>query len=260
MGYRKDIIIKADAGDYMKELDKNYLAPIASKSMVDIVVSRLTEAIISGELKPGDQIPVESELVRKFGVGRNTVREAVRILVAYGVLTIRRAEGTYVCDGFSPKVLNPMVYSIILRSGSSFNELIGLREVVENGIMQMLLEKRISEEQWKVLYQKYEKLRGYLMEDPPDFQKIADADIEFHDELARSTENAAIMIVHSNIVELTKASRLKTIETVIQKGDRQNLIDTHKNLLDKLAGTNMEELYQAINDSYFYWRGVYKDQ
>ena len=42
MGYRKDIIIKADAGDYMKELDKNYLAPIASKSMVDIVVSRLT--------------------------------------------------------------------------------------------------------------------------------------------------------------------------------------------------------------------------
>lgn len=69
MGYRKDIIIKADAGDYMKELDKNYLAPIASKSMVDIVVSRLTEAIISGELKPGDQIPVESELVRKFGVG-----------------------------------------------------------------------------------------------------------------------------------------------------------------------------------------------
>ena len=45
--------------------------------------------------------------------------------------------------------------------------------------MQMLLEKRISEEQWKVLYQKYEKLRGYLMEDPPDFQKIADADIEF---------------------------------------------------------------------------------
>lgn len=126
--------------------------------------------------------------------------------------------------------------------------------------MQMLLEKRISEEQWKVLYQKYEKLRGYLMEDSPDFQKIADADIEFHDELARSTENAAIMIVHSNIVELTKASRLKTIETVIQKGDRQYLIDTHKNLLDKLAGTNMEELYQAINDSYFYWRGVYKDQ
>ena len=44
------------------------------------------------------------------------------------------------------------------------------------------------------------------------------------------------------------------------KEDRQYLIDTHKNLLDKLAGTNMEELYQAINDSYFYWRGVYKDQ
>ena len=64
----------------------SYLAPINNRSMVDIVISRLTDAIINGELKPGDQIPVEPELVRTLGVGRNTVREAVRILVAYGVL------------------------------------------------------------------------------------------------------------------------------------------------------------------------------
>ena len=84
----------------------SYLAPINNRSMVDIVISRLTDAIINGELKPGDQIPVEPELVRTLGVGRNTVREAVRILVAYGVLEIRRAEGTYVCDGFSPKAVS----------------------------------------------------------------------------------------------------------------------------------------------------------
>ena len=179
-------------------------------------------------------------------------------MVAYGVLVIRRAEGTYVCDGFSPKILNPMVYSIILRRGSSFNELIGLREVVENGIMQMLLEKRIPEAHWTLLYQKYDQLKAYLLEEPPDFQKIANADIEFHEELVRATENHAIITVHNNIVELTKVSRLKTIETVIRNGERQYLIDTHKNLLDKLAGTSMEALYQAINDSYFYWRDTYK--
>lgn len=241
----------------MAESKKRYLAPISNQSIVDIVIDRLTEAIINGELKPGDQIPVETELAHKFGVGRNTVREAIRILVAYGVLVIRRAEGTYVNTGFSPKVLNPMVYSIILRSNGSFHELIGLREVIENGIMQMLLEKRIPDETWKLLYQKFETLKSYLLEDTPDFQKIADADIEFHQELANATENNAICFVHNNIVELTKASRLKTIESVIQKGDRQYLIDTHRNILEKLSGTSMEELYKAINDSYFYWRDTY---
>ena len=76
--------------------------------------------------------------------------------------------------------------------------------------------------------------------------------------MVRATENHAIITVHNNIVELTKVSRLKTIETVIRNGERQYLIDTHKNLLDKLAGTSMEALYQAINDSYFYWRDTYK--
>ena len=238
----------------------SYLAPINNRSMVDIVISRLTDAIINGELKPGDQIPVEPELVRTLGVGRNTVREAVRILVAYGVLEIRRAEGTYVCDGFSPKVLDPMVYGIILQKESAYSELIGLRKVVENGIMQLLLEQRMPEETWKLLYEKCDQLVAYLEADPPNIEKIADADIVFHQELARATNNVAIVTIHDTIVELTKASRLKTIEEVFSKGDRQYLIDTHIKLLEKLAGTSMEELYQAINDSYFYWRDVYKKE
>ena len=79
-------------------MEKKYLAPINSKSMVQIVIDRITGAIIDGELKPGDQIPTEPELSSLFNVGRNTVREAIRILVAYGVLEIRRAEGTFICD------------------------------------------------------------------------------------------------------------------------------------------------------------------
>ena len=75
--------------------------------MVQIVIDRISGAIIDGELRPGDKIPTEPELSAMFNVGRNTVREAIRILVAYGVLEIRRAEGTFVCDGFSPQIINP---------------------------------------------------------------------------------------------------------------------------------------------------------
>ena len=74
---------------------------IKNKSVVQTVVDSITKAIIAGDLKPGDKIPTEMELAESFGVGRNSIREAIKILVYYGVLEIRRAEGTFVCDGFN---------------------------------------------------------------------------------------------------------------------------------------------------------------
>lgn len=78
-----------------------YLKKINRSSVVQRVIDRLTEAIVSGELKPGDRIPTEMELAEQMGVARNSIREAVKILVYIGVLEIRRADGTFVCDGFS---------------------------------------------------------------------------------------------------------------------------------------------------------------
>ena len=54
-----------------------YLLPIQASSVVDSVVSRLVSAIMSGELKPGMKIPTEPDLVKAFGVGRSTIREAI---------------------------------------------------------------------------------------------------------------------------------------------------------------------------------------
>ena len=58
---------------------------IKSKSVVQTVVDSITKAIIAGDLKPGDKIPTEMELAESFGVGRNSIREAIKILVYYGV-------------------------------------------------------------------------------------------------------------------------------------------------------------------------------
>ena len=75
------------------------LKRIKSESVVQQIIDSLVEAMIRKELRPGDQIPTEMELAESLGVGRNSVREAIKILVYFGVLEIRRAEGTYVCEG-----------------------------------------------------------------------------------------------------------------------------------------------------------------
>jgi len=236
----------------MEETKGRYLTPIKAASVVDTVVSRITNAIMNGELKPGTQIPTETELANAFGVGRNTIREAIRILVAYGILEIRRADGTYVCDGFSPKVLDPMLYGIILQKESAYKELVGLRKLIDNGILQLLYETGISEDEWKKLYAKHKDLVDCFAQGEKDPQKIAEKDIAFHHELALATHNIAVVTTYDTIVQITKDFLLKTIEDIL-KDSPEHIIKSHSDILEKLAGDDPEALYKTIERSYCFW-------
>src|SRR5690554_2813919 len=94
--------------------EKNMLKKIDNKTVVEKIVEQITEAIISKQLKPGDKIPTELELIERFGVGRNSVREAIKMLSAQGVLEIRRGDGTYIAKEIYPSVIDSLVYSLIL--------------------------------------------------------------------------------------------------------------------------------------------------
>ena len=236
------------------EHKKRFLAPIYSTSVVQQVIDRLSNAIIDGELKPGDKLPTEPELASLFKVGRNSIREAVRILVAYGVLEIRRPEGTYVCTDFSAKMINPMLYHIILQKENAYQDLVDLRKMIENGVMHMVLEKNITEAELNGIQLCCDKLVNRLKNTPNDTQAILEADIAFHDEIAKATRNSLIPLIHSVVVELTRDSRAQTIQEVIRKGDVQYLIDTHIRLMDVIRSRDFKNLDQALNDSYFFWK------
>ncbi|MCK7548367.1 FadR/GntR family transcriptional regulator [Marinobacter koreensis] len=72
------------------------LEKIRKGSLVETAIQSLRQAIESGDWRVGDKLPVESDLSESLGVGRNTVREAVRVLVHVGMLETRQGDGTYV--------------------------------------------------------------------------------------------------------------------------------------------------------------------
>lgn len=70
--------------------------PLARHSLADAVVGRLQQQLSLGVYQPGDKLPSEPELMVQFGVGRSTIREAVRILANTGLVTVRQGSGTMV--------------------------------------------------------------------------------------------------------------------------------------------------------------------
>ncbi|WP_210491837.1 FCD domain-containing protein [Patulibacter sp. SYSU D01012] len=72
------------------------LRPTARPRLSDQVIDQLRGLVAAGEWPVGTRIPTEPALVAQLGVGRNTVREAVRALVHAGLLDVRQGDGTYV--------------------------------------------------------------------------------------------------------------------------------------------------------------------
>src|ERR1700760_1539172 len=75
---------------------KQQTTPIQRHSLADAVVSKLQQQLSLGAYQPGEKLPSEPELMAQFGVGRSTIREAIRILANTGRLTVRQGSGTYV--------------------------------------------------------------------------------------------------------------------------------------------------------------------
>jgi DNA-binding FadR family transcriptional regulator len=100
------------------------------------VAEQLRQLILKGELAPGDRLPVEGELCAIFGVSRSTIREALRVLAARGLVrTVRGTTGgTFVAKTDAPKVSQYLETSRGLMSGAdaiTVAEILEARELVE---------------------------------------------------------------------------------------------------------------------------------
>jgi len=72
------------------------LPPVDRRSLVTAAIDILRGKVQDGTWQIGDRIPAEAELARALSVGRNTIREAVRVLSHSGMLEVRQGDGTYV--------------------------------------------------------------------------------------------------------------------------------------------------------------------
>lgn len=229
------------------------LQPLGNKSVVDRIIDRLTQAIIDKELLPGQKIPTETELCESMQVGRNSVREAIKVMVAMGVLVIRRSEGTFVTEGFSERMLDPMVYGLILEGGGSA-AVIELRKLFDTGMLQLAISKRTDPEVAE-LAEALNEMAESVQETPTEEVMLRE-DVRFHRLIGKMAKNPLAEKLSVVIERLTLPSRRNAVRSFIESKDHSGFIRKHRDLLHVIEERDDAAVGRIIDDHYSHWKSV----
>ncbi|MDO4307390.1 MAG: FadR/GntR family transcriptional regulator [Eubacteriales bacterium] len=187
------------------------------------VEDELMNFILEEPLEVGQKIPNEFELAEKFGVGRSTIREAVKGLVSKGILEVRRGSGTYVISTSSLEE-DPLGLSRFQDKYKLALELFEVRLMLEPEIASLAAEYATKEEgeQLKVLCDEVERLYR-------EGKNHTKKDIEFHTCIARCSKNRVVetLIPVINTAVLTFAKL--THRTLMQE-----TIETHREITNAI--------------------------
>lgn len=220
-------------------------------SVVNQVVKQITDSIIAGDLKPGDKLPTEPELCENFGIGRNAVREAIKILEAYGVVYIKRAEGTFVNDSYNHKMLDPMLYGILLDKNLRIN-IIQVRKVLDTGMLYQII-SMITDEKMDKIQQEFESLKTVVLGEGVAAKQVLQADVDFHRALVESTGNPILCNMHEYVDRITTPSREKTVELVLEKNQAEKFILLHQKIINLLLEKNYQNIESVLAEHYQFW-------
>jgi GntR family transcriptional repressor for pyruvate dehydrogenase complex len=159
----------------------------------DKVADVMLQAILSKRLQVGDRLPSERELGEQFGVSRTVVREAVRALVAKGVIEVRSGSGLRVAAVDAAAVTESM--SLFLRGGTlDFEKVHEVRALLEVHIAGLAAERATTADlaRLREVHERMEREAG-------DVESAARDDLEFHRAIATATQNDLYLLLLDSI-------------------------------------------------------------
>ena len=214
------------------------MKPIERVPIVGQVVTNIQELLTERNLKPGDKIPTEKELYEMFGVGRSTVREALRMLQAKGLVEIIQGRGAFVAEkSDDPQISAVNWFKTLSDKVADFME---VRIAVEPLCTRLAIQ-RASRQEIANIEMAYNLLVQSVESKDP--LKLASYDEAFHMEIARTTHNELLINIQIAIKECFLETRVKSF-TIPERV--MGVINPHKNILNAFYTKDPEAGYNAM--------------
>lgn len=224
-------------------------------SAVSQVFDNIINEIIEGQLRPGDRLPTESELSEKYHIGRNSVREAIKQLQAFGILYIRRADGTFVSENYNQKMLDPLLYSLILQD-HDWRYFVQLRSAMEIGVMCLAIDSDRREESVARLEELVCSMEKEVKRARPSVDRLLELDLAFHETISSAVSNPMVDSVTNYIARLTVPSRRATTRKWLKDKNENRFVDLHCQIVDVLKTRDKSRIEEVVEAHYAIWSSI----
>jgi DNA-binding FadR family transcriptional regulator len=236
-------------------LNMTSIAPIRHRKLADDVQERLLSMIQEGDLKPGDPLPSERELMQSLSVGRPAIREAMQGLHRMGLLDIRHGGRARISEPSMARLIEPMretMRHLLSHSPASLEHLKEARAIFEMEMVRIAARKRTKAD--------IERLRRILeaqaaaRHEPKMFR---DLDGQFHREIAAIGGNPILTAVSEALFRWLTDFHVDLVQF---PGLEHLTIAEHQALLDAIEGRNPTLAAKSMGDHLYRANSLYRQR
>ena len=206
---------------------------IQKTNTYQLIAERLVGEIVQSDLSAGEFVPTEREIAERYGVGRSSVRESLRLLEAHQV--IRPAPGGSYVVGSAASVMEPALQMLVALGGASLMELQQLRRLLEIEAVDKAVQNASHDD-----IRKLQSTVRLMIENRRDLSAALRADLEFHVTIAEASGNRALLAA---VQGLHGVLRPKILGSNV---DIDEAIAHHQLILGAIIARDPEEARTAI--------------
>lgn len=197
-------------------------------------IRQLEKYIEQNELSTGDKLPVEKDLAETVGVGRSTLREAVKILVYSNVLEVKQGSGTFVKNGSIGEF--------------STADLLRARSMIERQAIVLAARNQTDE---ALLCLKESLFQRNQLLEVGKFSEYIEADLSFHQQLVAMSDNPFLIKWYN---ELLPSLKRHLSQQVLRMEEYQDNTSIHNQLYRALLEGQVEEAQALVQ------KNIYTDE
>jgi DNA-binding FadR family transcriptional regulator len=209
----------------------------ASEKLSDQVTGKIRRDIAEDKYKAGEKIPSEPELMKLYGVGRSTIREAIKTLAMTGILRVQQGSGTFVSISQQNETIDQRL------KRADFDQINAVRKLLEDEIVR-LAAKNYREKDLEEMKQCLENRRSAIHNDQR--QACIDADIAFHTAIANASLNYVLADLYQSFTAIIRDFFYqREVQGITHFAMSHHL---HEQLFDAIKNKKEKRAQQVLNN------------
>ncbi|AET66782.1 transcriptional regulator [Desulfosporosinus orientis DSM 765] len=217
------------------------LKPIRTRKIYEQIVDQIGQLVAQGQLKPGDRLPSERELVERFQVSRASIREAISALEMMGLIEVRSGEGTYIRQVNIDSAVTPLAWMLFIEKDTDL-ELYEARKILEVQAAG-LAAARADDEEIKDMFEALEVMR----KDLESHQLGEEADHHFHYAIARATHNKILFRLMNTLSDTMRTALITSRSKLYEHQDTpQKLYNEHYFIYEAIKNHDVQKAQKLM--------------